>query len=300
MTSALESIRGIARSPSSAVLAACTLEATAPKAGNVHPAKSFDSLRYEHFMVAAQIASQAIDDRSRPVSLRIMIAAQKTAMQIKTNVNLGILLLMAPLIIADESQPPTSGADSDVPFDQLDDWRNEVARAIDQFTPDDSQALLRTIQISQPGGMGEVDEMDLHRTDTTAYDMVAAMRLARSRDRIARQYADGFNDFFDHVVPVVAQSFSSQRDPLAAIADAHLVLLANDIDTLIQRKCGHEVAAEVQRRAGEVDRNDTESRQRFDDFLRSDSNRMNPGTTADLIAAALYVLMRTAPAVSVS
>ena len=60
------------------------------------------------------------------------------------------------------------------------------------------------------------------------------------------------------------------------------------------RKCGTTVATEVQFMARRVVRAEAPNRRRellseLDSYLRGDSHRRNPGTTADLIAAMLFV-----------
>ncbi|MGB7347601.1 MAG: triphosphoribosyl-dephospho-CoA synthase [Pirellulaceae bacterium] len=284
MANALTQILGQSDSVADAVLTACRLEATASKAGNVHPNASFADLCYDDFLAAAQIASECFADVSASVARRTLSAVTRTSKTIRTNVNLGILLLLTPLIKASECET----------FSSLDAWQPAVARALRELTPDDSSDLMRAIQVAGAGGLGSVDEMDVHQFKAEqTVDIVAAMRLAKTHDRIARQYANGFEDFFTNVVPIVHSTLANHMDPHAAIADAHLLLLAADVDTLIQRKNGIEVAKEVQRRAQQIDLSDSNSRDDFDAFLRSQSNRLNPGTTADLIAAALFVLLRT-------
>jgi triphosphoribosyl-dephospho-CoA synthase len=72
--------------------------------------------------------------------------------------------------------------------------------------------------------------------------------------------------------------------------------LAMRIDSLIARKHGREVAEEVRRRAANMVQAGPyasppyeEAWSDLDTFLREPSKRKNPGTLADLIAAALYV-----------
>ena len=75
--------------------------------------------------------------------------------------------------------------------------------------------------------------------------------------------------------------------------------MANYPDSLIRRKCGLEIAQEASQRAADVM---IAGRPRepaydhaladFDRWLRADGHRRNPGTTADLIAAGLFVLLR--------
>jgi triphosphoribosyl-dephospho-CoA synthase len=70
-------------------------------------------------------------------------------------------------------------------------------------------------------------------------------------------------------------------------------------DSLIARKCGPAIAQQAADRAtavlalGEPDAADYEAGMADLDFwLRTDGHRRNPGTTADLVAAGLFVLLR--------
>jgi triphosphoribosyl-dephospho-CoA synthase len=72
-------------------------------------------------------------------------------------------------------------------------------------------------------------------------------------------------------------------------------MLAADPDSLISRKNGQPEAVRVQSLARGVDLDDPESYEAFDSFLRDSTHRLNPGTTADLIAAGLYLLLRSPP-----
>jgi triphosphoribosyl-dephospho-CoA synthase len=70
-------------------------------------------------------------------------------------------------------------------------------------------------------------------------------------------------------------------------------------DSLIARKCGVDVARQSARLAGDVlaagspgDASYAMALQRLDVWLREDGHRRNPGTTADLITAGLFVAFR--------
>ena len=282
MANGLDRIAGKAASIQHAVQWVCDLEATAPKAGNVHPDCSFDDLSHCDFMEASTIAAQQFAKPSQPVSERALAAAKQTRETVGSNVNLGILLLLAPLVACDESHS----------IETTDAWPNHIDDWLSGLTEADSENFFNCIRTVSAGGLGKVDEMDVNDPSQTT-DIVAAMRLARDRDRIALQWADGFRDLVSNVVPVVSKSMAARTDALAGIADAHLRLLVATPDSLIARKCGLDTALDVQRRAANVDLADPFSRQSFDEHLRSRGNKLNPGTTADLIAAALYVLMRT-------
>jgi triphosphoribosyl-dephospho-CoA synthase len=83
------------------------------------------------------------------------------------------------------------------------------------------------------------------------------------------------------------------------VIDCQLRWLAEYPDSLIARKNGSDVADNVRHRAAEVQRiggiGSPEGRRagvELDRFLRSDGNRLNPGTTADLVTACLFVALR--------
>ena len=81
----------------------------------------------------------------------------------------------------------------------------------------------------------------------------------------------------------------------AVIVKLHLRIMAHSPDSLIVRKCGLAVGEQVRCRAAELVDLDWPHVQaswtRFDEldrWLRSDGHRLNPGTSADLVAAVLF------------
>ena len=287
MTDPIESIRSICSGPPEAVRWACLLEATSPKAGNVYPGQAFTDLAYVDFVAAAEIASKQLGNPKLKISQRMLSAVDETYSLTKTNVNLGIILLLGPLVAADENMIKQAKS----PRDDF-AWKESIAAALDRFDNDDGRTIFEAISNAAAGGLGKVDQLDISDS-TPPVNIVDAMKLAEQRDRIAKQYACGFTDLIDQVVPIVEKSIRDSGDLLTGISRAHLSLLAMAPDTLIARKNGDEVAQAVQKRAQKVNPLDPTSVAKFDASLRSKTHKLNPGTTADLIAAALYVLIRT-------
>ena len=277
----LAEIKGSASTIPIAIQRACEMEATAPKAGNVHPDWSFDDLTFQDFLFAAKVTSEAFASEHLSVSQRALNAVREVRSK-ATNVNLGIVLLLTPLVAADESNE----------ISQLSDWLDPIRRCLDNFTSQDSENLFNAIRVANPGGLGRATQQDVH-DDLAKPDILAAMKIAESRDRVAKQYATGFRDLFATVIPEIVFALQSESDPFHGIAIAHIRLLQKAPDTLIARKCGLETAVAVQNHAIAVDVDDPQSRDLFDQYLRSQGHKLNPGTTADMIAASLYVLMRT-------
>ena len=261
---------------------ACILEAAAPKPGNVHPAAEFDDMSFPDLVISA-VAIGPVMDRAvqRGVGATVLDAARATRRAVGINTNLGTVLLLAPLAAVPHDEPLDRG----------------VGRVLASLTPEDTRAVYEAIRIAEPGGLGEVEAMDVAHPPPT--DLLAAMAAAAERDMVARQYAEGFRQVLGFVVPALAAGIESGWPVTEAIVHTHLELMARFPDSLIARKCGAAVAREASERAAAVLEaglpGDGEYRcavRRFDAWLRSDGHRRNPGTTADLIAAGLFAGLR--------
>lgn len=294
MNPQLDAFRKQSLYPEDAFRFACLLEVRAPKAGNVSPGNPISDLTEESFETASEIAAQRwfnsreANGEAPALSRWILDSTRETVGRLNTNVNLGILLMTGPLLASDSQSP-----ENRLPRDT---WRSRAGDALSSLSTGDSQSLYDAINLAAPGGMGESDEMDLKRPAPDSF--LDAMTHAAPRDRIARNYADGFRDLFDTVTPTVESCLDNHASILDGICEAHLRLLASEPDSLIVRKFGLELARSVQQRAEEA-LGSPEDRAAFDSFLRKGGHDLqnewspiNPGTTADLIAAGLYILLR--------
>ena len=286
MNDPLRAFRHLSATPAEAVRWACVLEATAPKPGNVFPGRGFADLNHGDFISAAEIAARDLGRSSDPITTRMLRAVDQMKSHLGTNVNLGIILLLGPLVAADEARS------AEAVFTDENGWGSSLRHVLKQFDGQDGKRIFQAIQRASAGGLGSSESMDLNDAHDSV-DILHAMQLAKDRDRVALQYADGFDDLFHEVVPIVDNAIRDRGDVLTGLCEAHLRLMASAPDSLISRKNGPEVASEVQQRARGVDPSDVDSVESFDRYLREGGHQLNPGTTADLIAAALYVLLRT-------
>ena len=261
---------------------ACLLEATAPKVGNVHRGADFHDLMFTDFAVAGVAIGPAMETAvANGVGRTVLSAVEATRGLVATNVNLGIAMLLAPL--------------ATVPRDQ--DLAPGVKQVLANLTADDSRLVYEAIRLAQPGGLGQVKEMDV--ADQPPANVLDAMQAAAERDLIARQYVTDFELVLNVALPGIMRGRSRGWSLTTSILHIHLELLASHFDSLIVRKCGEETAkrvaaiAQMVLDAGEPDDDNYQAAMTdFDFWLRSDGNRRNPGTTADLIAAALFAGLR--------
>jgi triphosphoribosyl-dephospho-CoA synthase len=261
---------------------ACIWEATARKAGNVHRFRDAVDMSYVDFLTAAAAVGPVLDEaRELGIGRTVLEAVRATRQVVRVNVNLGIVLLLAPL----------AAVSPDV------ELRSGVEAVLAQLDLNEARLVFEAIRLAEPGGLGEVDQQDVRHEPTLP--LRAVMKLAAQRDRIACQYATGFRDVFDVGVPALCRGMEQLGGLEEATIQCQLELLAQFPDSLIARKLGSEAAAEVSQHAAKVlaagwPRSD-DSRRHFrelDARLRLDGSRRNPGTTADLVAASLFVALR--------
>ncbi len=249
---------------------ACILEATARKPGNVHRLADFpgDAHYLDFLLTAAAIAGPL--DRAGTIGLgpSILEAVEATRRIVATNANLGMILLLAPLACVPEDRPIREG----------------VADVLRRTTVDDAAHVYRAIRLASPGGLGDAPEQDVASEPTVT--LREAMALAADRDLVARQYATDYVDLFDLSLPAMGSGDNLE----SAILASFLATLAARPDTLIARKRGREIAEEASRRAAEAMASGDLAR--LDAWLRGDGHARNPGATADLIAATLFVALR--------
>jgi triphosphoribosyl-dephospho-CoA synthase len=266
---------------------ACLLEVSASKPGNVTRDHRFADLGYEDFLAsAAAIGAPLAGAGERPLGATVRWAIEATRRWCRTNSNLGIVLLLAPLARA-ASAVPEGGM-----------LRDAVRRVLDESTVDDARDVYAAIRLASPGGLGRVDDQDVGREPDVT--LLEAMRLAAGRDGIAGEYATAFAVTFETGVPALEQA---RRDGLtwdAAIVETFLTLLARSPDTHVARRSGTEravaVTAQAQAALAAGGVRTLEGRAAIagmDQDLRDARHAANPGTTADLTAAAIFVTLLT-------
>jgi triphosphoribosyl-dephospho-CoA synthase len=264
--------------------AACLWEATARKPGNVHRFADFDDATYVDFLMSAAALHEAMAAAVLlGVGRTVRDAVRDTRRVVRSNTNLGIILLLAPLAAASDGDDHAFRADV-----------NELLARLDVA---DSRLVFEAIRLANPAGLGRVEAQDVSEAPTLPLRQV--MALAADRDLIARQYANGFGEVFDDAVPALVRGLDATGCLEGAIIFCHLSLMAKHPDSLIARKRGPAEAEESRRRAQAVfdagwphSPAGADALAQLDDWLRAVGRGRNPGTTADLVTAALFVALR--------
>jgi len=268
---------------------ACLIEASAAKPGNVSPGRPFRDMRYEDFLVSAVAAGPELGQAgARPLGETILAAVRATRGWTLSNTNLGIILLLTPLARAAGRRTGSTAGRLGL--------RERVQAVLQEPTVDDACLAYTAIREAHPGGLGTADEQDLAAQPSVT--LLDAMRLAQDRDLVAREYATGFALTFECGRPVLRAAREAGLAWDEATVETFLTLLAREPDTLVARKLGPQAAEMTSRRAAEVLRQGgvrtaqgRECLAAFDADLRDTQNSRNPGTTADLTAAAVFVTL---------
>jgi len=246
---------------------ACIMEASAEKPGNVSPTKSFGDLSYTDFVKAAErlepFIEKAVGERTEVGKLIYEATSEGN------NVNFGIVMMFIPLAA-------TQG--------------RGTSKLLKSLTLEDTAQIVKAMQKTALGGM-ELKDKSLAKYDVFSkgiFDVIGEekitplklMDMAQPYDTLAREWVEDY--------PISRAIATRIEEENESIINEYLRVLADYPDTLIARKAGLERSKEVSQMARWVLAGNL-SIGEFDAYLRADGNRMNPGTTADLIATGLFL-----------
>ena len=258
----------------------CLAELDAPKPGNVHVFAGGHRMTADEFVASADAAAPALSAESARVGARILGAVEATLACIGANTNLGIILLCAPLAAAADAESS--------------DLRASLVEVLRDLDTEDARLAFRAIVRAAPAGLGHSARHDVFEPATVS--LLQAMAEAADRDRIARQYATSFADVFDLGLPLFEAASRRHSDPKWGTLTTYLGFLSAFPDSHILRKYDAQIADEVRRTAATFLSSLQAAKHpaqllpellAWDAALKADS--LNPGTSADLTVATLFV-----------
>ena len=284
-----------------------------PKPGNIHRTADFLETRYEHFLASAVavvphfkyaakkgiiISTQNFD----PANIGIGAIIKETVLDINLwqhggNTLLGTILLLLPIAVA------AGKAFVDESF-SLTVLRENVKTIVESTTPLDAVNVYNALSIAKPGGLGSVQRFDV--TDPASkkeildnqVSLFEVFKIASKYDSIASEWVNNYHITFDLGFPYFTSALKETDDINVATVHTFLKILSEIPDTLITRKVGLKKSKDVSAQAKLVlekgGLTNTESRDMLwslDKHLRNSTHELNPGTTADIIAAVLAVVI---------
>jgi len=281
------------RTPAENAQLALLLEVSGtPKPGNVDRHRDLGDLRFEHFMAGAVGAADGLRraEAGDPIGPAFEDAVAGMATQQGGNTQFGCLLLLVPLVRAAASDALTPDG---------------VTELVESTTVDDAISFYRAfehVDVAVGDPPEDADALDVRRGSAAAptlrerkltlYDI---MELSADpddgvADGNAREWVTGFERAFD-----AADRLLAAEGPVGdRTARVFLALLAEEPDTLVAITHDEATAREVSQRAAAVAADIAGS----DDLSAAEELAeelvdagYNPGTTADLTAAALFIAL---------
>lgn len=274
----------IARSAQLALL----LEVSAyPKPGNIDRTHDFVDTSYTHFLASSvaiyPVLRKAAARENGVGELVRTGVAESMAWQRGGNTHFGALLLLVPLAMS-------AGACKCYEPDELKQKAEEIMRntnvedAIEVYKAFPKAKVKVKSEVPELDVMDEASLTELREKKLSLYDILS---ISAAYDLISRELVGGFDKTFRYAAWI--KNAADEKGINDAITHAYLKLLSEDEDTFVKLGFGAEKSRYVMERAKEIVRGGYKLKEieAFDEELIK--ARINPGSTADIIAAALFI-----------
>jgi len=289
---------------------AILLEVSAyPKPGNIHRTADFQGTRYEHFLASAvAVAPHFKYATERGISFfcgklppeevevgRIIKEAvlDVNAWQHGGNTLLGSIILLVPIAVA-------AGATFIRGKFSVIKLRKNLKQVIESTTPVDAVNVYDAIEAAKPGGLGKAPKLDISDASSKKkileekVSLLEVFKISAPWDSISSEWVKDYSITFDIGYPYLTEQLKETRDVNTATVHTFIKMLSEVPDTLIARKAGLTRANTVAMQAKQVldlgglkTPKGRDALLELDRKLRDPRHQLNPGTTADLTAAAL-------------
>jgi triphosphoribosyl-dephospho-CoA synthase len=178
--------------------------------------------------------------------------------------------------------------------------RRNLKHVVESTTARDAVDTYAAIEIANPSGLGKAPALDVNdprsvnRIIDEKISLYEVFKIAEKYDTVCSEWVNNYPVTFDLAYPSLVKRLQHDGDPSDAIVQTFLEVLAEVPDTFIARKTGIEKSREISLKARQIlnlggieTAVGKKSLSKFDLELRKSSNLLNPGTTADILAAAL-------------
>ena len=267
---------------------ALLLEVSAyPKPGNVSRTHDFKDTRYEHFLASSVAVYPVLREaavRSEGVGELVKKGVEESIKwQSGGNTHFGALLLLIPLAMA-------AGACESFDMGEI---KRKAKEVMLNTNVDDAVEVYRAFpkaKVKVRTDVPELDVMDensLKEIKEKKLSLYEILTISASYDLISRELVRGFEKTFGYAS--LLMDFATKRSINDAIAHAYLRFLSEEEDTFVKMKFGTEKSKYVLERAKEIVNSGYVRKEieEFNEVLIREG--INPGSTADIIAAALFV-----------
>jgi len=304
---------------------ACCLELSAtPKPGCVDRFSDFRKTTFQHFIAGCIVMGSELGEasahsyemgRKHEPLRRIEIGRwiRRCASSVKKvqhggNTHMGTILLYTPLVCSAAYLLPESRLDELL-------LQRTVRDLMEATTAEDAVNVYKAIRISGVGGLGRIQSAtvpDVNDADYSArlrrdkLSLLRVMEASKGWDRVASELASGMEIGFSIGARELTKLLDEGYDLNTAMVHTFLKIMAKFPDTLISRKLRYEqgkssreavnISSKYSLQAQEVlDYGGIETEKGIKMLLKLDRDlrrrRLSPGTTADLLAESILIVL---------
>lgn len=268
---------------------AMILEVSAtPKPGNIDRDHNYTDTRFEHFLASAvgvyPVLEKAAASESGIGELIHKAVTESSKWQSGGNTHFGAFILLIPLVMAGSRCENTTCLKEQAQKIVRETTVNDAVEFYLAF----SKAKVKVkpvddLDLSDTGSIEKIKEQGL-----TLFDM---MEISGSYDMIAEEWVNGFEKTFECATMIKDKIRKNGIND--AVVLTFMEILSRNKDTFIQTKFDTKKAEEISMRAGNILKGDMNRIMngicKFDEELLNEG--VNPGSTADIIIAGLFVLL---------
>jgi triphosphoribosyl-dephospho-CoA synthase len=253
-----------------------------PKPGNVDRCHDYSDVSFQHFLASAvavhPVFRKAATGGNGVGQLLLEAVRSWRHWGLRGNTHFGSLVLMIPL-----AQAAGRGGS----------LVEELPRVLEESTAQDALDFYRAFELAD-ARVAEVEKFSLR--DYSSRDLLLRerktlldlMRLSEGHDLIAREWATDYLRCFQLAHRLEETTSEYGLNP--GIVRTFLEALSAEADSLVTTKFGAEKSREVSRKAREALEDETLGAARLLDIELLEED-INPGSTADLIAASLFIAL---------
>ena len=271
-----------------------------PKPGNVDRDHNYPDTHFEHFLASAvsvyPVLEQASQDNGGIGGYIHKAVLESGKWQRGGNTHFGAFMLLMPLVIAAGKIVDRSDGTPSI-FPEL---KQKTLELVQNTTVEDAVEIYRAFSSA---GVKVQDVSDLDLNDPASIDTIISsgttlyelMEISSSYDMIAREWTSGYPLIF-----ACANSILAKKETMCindAVVWSFLEILSKNPDTFIQIKLDAPTAEKVSARAKHIvasievsgfDGAREDIRAFDEELIRSG---INPGSTADVMIAGLFVAL---------
>jgi triphosphoribosyl-dephospho-CoA synthase len=264
------------------------IEASTEKPGNVTPKHDFSDTTYEDFLMGSIALGLSVEKAAfrgyragrkeisvHDIGIGKLILEGVLDVQNSHeggNTHLGTLMLFIPIAAA-AGMCIGKG-------EKMSALRKNISNIVEESTIEDSYCFYSAIKESGSGGIGKLVEESM-----SFYEL---MKYSAQKDMVAHELSGGLEIIFSLGLPSFESFYQEEESLRKALLKTYLLILSKHPDTFIIKKAGLEKARKVTELAAKVMAGNL-SLEAFDAELRTQGSALNPGTTADIVSATLFI-----------